>query len=62
MQPTHLGGVGDVLEAKDRRGAFPHLGELADVALYVNDRQIHEVLYRWERESATRYSVRVWRL
>jgi hypothetical protein len=33
-----------VLEAKDRRGSLPHLGELADVALYVNDRQMHEVL------------------
>jgi len=59
---NYLGGVGDVLEAKDRRGALPHLGALANVALYLNDRQIHEVLYRWERASATRYSVRVWRL
>ena len=59
---NYLGGVGDVLEAKDRRGALPHLGKLVAVALYVNDRQIHEVLYRWERGSATRYSVRFWRL
>jgi hypothetical protein len=59
---NYLGGVGDVLEAKGRRGALPHLGELADVALYLNDRQVHEVLYRWERASTRRYSVRVWRL
>ena len=59
---NYLGGIGDVLEAKDRRGALPHLGELIDVALYVNDRHIHHVLYRWERAPATRYSVRVWRL
>ncbi len=58
---NYLGGVGDVLEAKGRRGALRHLGELVDVALYLNDRQIHEVLYRWERASAARYSVRVWR-
>jgi hypothetical protein len=59
---NYLGGVGDVLEAKDRRGALPHLGELVDVALYLNDRQIHEVLYRWERAAATRYSLRLRRL
>jgi hypothetical protein len=59
---NYLGGVGDVLEVKDRRGALPHLGGLADVALYVNDRQIHEVLYRWERAPTTRYFVRVWKL
>jgi hypothetical protein len=58
---NYLGGVGDVLEAKDRRGALPHLGDLAAVALYVNDRQIHEVRYRWERASTTRYAVRVWK-
>ena len=57
-----LGGVGDVLEAKARRGVLAHLGDLASVALYVNDRQIHEVSYRWERTEETSYSVRVWRL
>lgn len=59
---NYLGGVGDVLETKARRGALPHLGQLAEVALYVNDRQFHEVRYRWERGVATRYSVRVWTL
>jgi hypothetical protein len=59
---NYLGGVGDVLEAKARRGALPHLDELVDVALYLNDRQIHEVHYRWERAPSTRYSVRLWRL
>ena len=51
-----------MLEAKERRGTLPHLGELVDVALYLNDRQIQEVRYRWERAPATRYSVRIWRL
>lgn len=59
---NYLGGVGDVLEAKVRRGALPHLGELVHVVLYLNDRQIHEVRYRWERSAQTRYSVRIWRL
>ena len=59
---NYLGGVGDALEAKSRRAVLSHLGELATVALYLNDRQLHEVVYRWEHASATRYSVRVWKL
>ena len=57
-----LGGVGDVLEAKDRRGVLDHLGDLADVSLYMNDRQIREVSYRWHSAAKTSYSVRVWEL
>ena len=57
-----LGGVGDVLEAKERRGVLDRLGDLATVALYANDRQIREVSYRWRSESGTGYSVRVWRI
>lgn len=56
-----LGGVGDVLEAKGRRGSLTHLGDLGDVELYANDRQIHVVVYRWERASVTAYTVRLWR-
>ncbi len=59
---NYLGGIGDVLEEKDRRGALPHLGELVHVALYLNDKQIHEVRYRWERSTQTRSSVRIWKL
>lgn len=57
-----LGGVGDVLEAKEHRGVLDHLGGLAAVSLYANDRQIREVSYRWRHASETGYSVRVWRL
>ncbi len=57
-----LGGVADVLEAKDRRGALDHLGDLARVAAYANDRQIQVVNYRWERAPAISYVVRIWRL
>ena len=57
---NYLGGVGDVLEEKSRRGALPHLGQPATTALYANDRQIHEVQYRWEPRAATRYRLRVW--
>lgn len=38
-----LGGVADVLEAKGRRGALPHLADLESVALYDNDRQLQVV-------------------
>lgn len=57
-----LGGVGDVLEAKGRRGVLDHLGELAQTSLYANDRQIHEVRYRWEKAPEVGYVVRLWRL
>jgi hypothetical protein len=44
-----LGGVGDVLEVKSRRQALEHLGALADVGLYQNDRHIHAyVVHIWE--------------
>ncbi len=54
-----LGGVGDVLEEKSRRGDLPNLGILAKAALYPNDRQIHEVHYRWKPAASTGYRVRV---
>ena len=57
-----LGGVGDVLEAKGNRGALDHLGTLGTVGLYENDRQIHEVRYRWRQGADIRYSVRIWML
>jgi hypothetical protein len=57
-----LGGVGDVLEAKDQRGVLDHLGDMANIALYANDRQIQAVTYRWSSASDTGYLVRVWRL
>lgn len=57
-----LGGVGDVLEVKSRRGQLEHLGDLAKVGLYDNDRQIHEVRYRWRKAPGVRYTVRLWEL
>lgn len=57
-----LGGVGDVLELKDRRGVLDHLGDLAAISFYANDRQIHEVRYRWHGAPTTGYSVRMWKL
>jgi hypothetical protein len=56
---NYLGGIADVLEDKSRRGAaIQHLGELADVWLYRNDRQIKRVTYR-EEEGIHGYQVTV---
>jgi hypothetical protein len=59
---NYLGGVGDVLEAKARRGVLEHLGELATVALFANDRQIQEVHYRRQHADEPHYVVRLWTL
>ena len=58
---NYLGGIADVLQVKDR-GRLAHLGELAAVAVYANDRLIKEVLYRHERAVTVSYRVRVWSL
>ena len=57
---NYLGGVGDVLEAKSRRGELAHLADLATVALYENDRQFHDIRYRWQPGTAVECSVRIW--
>lgn len=58
-----LGGVADVLQS-DRRGVIDlsHLGDLAAVAIYRDDAQIREVIYREEPANESSYRVRVWRL
>lgn len=56
---NYLGGIADVLEDKGRRGPLEHLGDLSSVALYNNDRQIHEVHYEWTRDEETAYTVRL---
>lgn len=58
---NYLGGIADVLEGKHQRGAVSHLGELASVELYDNDRQIQDVRFTWEPGPAPGYRVRVWR-
>lgn len=59
---NYLGGVADVLEDKAHRGDLAHLGELARLALYRNDRQFQDVRYRWEHDPDVRYHVRIWQL
>lgn len=59
---NYLGGIADVLESKSHRGAIDHLGELAAVAVYDNDRQIRQIAYRQQFSSVARYTVRLWEL
>jgi hypothetical protein len=59
---NYLGGVADVLEDKGHRGALQHLGDLAAVALYDNDRQIEEAHYYWEEAASPSYRVKFWTL
>jgi uncharacterized protein DUF6946 len=59
---NYLGGIADVLQ--DKRRDFPrldlsHLGDLRQVSLFVNDRQVREVAYRQLPGKEPRYSVLV---
>lgn len=56
---NYLGGIGDVLEDKARRGQLEHLGDLASVWLYRNDLQIKEVTYRELHADHVSYTVTV---
>jgi hypothetical protein len=58
---NYLGGVADVLQAKKDHVMIDlgYLGELRDVALYANDRQINRVGYSQEAAERTSYVVRV---
>lgn len=56
---NYLGGVADVLEDKTRRGPLDHLGELAAVWLYRNDRQVKEVTYSEVESDHASYTITV---
>lgn len=59
---NYLGGIADVLQDKSRpfRGLdLTHLGELRQVAVYRNDRQIRVVRYRHEPGYEASYAVRI---
>jgi hypothetical protein len=45
--------------AKQHRGGLLHPGELAGIALYGNDRQLHDVRYRRELGQDLCYQVRI---
>jgi hypothetical protein len=56
---NYLGGIADVLENKTHRGALDHLGDLAGVWLYGNDRQIKEATYREVETDDVGYTVTI---
>jgi hypothetical protein len=56
---NYLGGIADVLENKAHRGSLDHLGDLAAVWLYLNDRQIKDVTYREVEAEEPGYTVTV---
>lgn len=56
---NYLGGIADVLEEKSRRGTLEHLGDLRQVWVYRNDRQIKEVSYRQREAPDAYYTVRI---
>jgi hypothetical protein len=57
---NYLGGIADVLEDKSRRRpVVDHLGELATVHLYGNDRQIKQLTYTEEQRPEAGYVVTI---
>jgi hypothetical protein len=59
---NYLGGVGDVLQDKvlGRNVDISHLGDLALVALYADDRQIRDIRYAEEVAGQPSYTVRIY--
>jgi hypothetical protein len=57
--PRFLAGVADVLSDKRGRLTGTHLGVLADVALFADERQIQSISYREEAADEPSYVVRV---
>lgn len=57
---NYLGGVADVLQANRINADLSHLGRLAKVSLYYDDRQIREVRYSAKDVDALGYRVRIW--
>ncbi|MEV0717659.1 hypothetical protein [Asanoa sp. NPDC050611] len=57
--PRFLAGVADVLSDKRGRLTGTHLGVLADVALFADERQIQSISYREEPADEPSYVVRV---
>lgn len=59
---NYLGGIADVLEDKSHRGPLDHLGALATVRIYRNDRQIKQVSYREIEADQPSYTVNIRRI
>jgi hypothetical protein len=56
---NYLGGIADVLQDKRARGGLPHLGEVAEVSLFYDDRQIEQIQFRFEHAKEPAYVVQL---
>lgn len=56
---NYLGGVADVLQGQRTNVDLSHLGELSEVSLYANDRQLVELSFRIEPAAAIGYQLSV---
>lgn len=60
---NYLGGIGDTLQEKSHLTIpLDHLGDLANVALYRDDKQIREVHWYQEQRAPPSYRLRLWSL
>lgn len=59
---NYLGGVADVLQANRINADLTQLGDLAEVSLFHDDRQIRELRYSVKGSEKLGYGVRVWLL
>src|SRR5258708_5981094 len=57
QKPGYAGGLGAGRKQKTRRSSLNHLGDLAAVWLYGNDRQIKQVSYRETEANQPSYVV-----
>ena len=55
-----LGGIGDVLQSSRVGADVAHLGDLAAVHVYPDDKQIHEINYRLEDHPESSYLIHLW--
>lgn len=56
---NYLGGVADILQGQRTNVDLSHLGELSEVSLYANDRQLVELSFGIEPAAAIGYELRV---
>jgi len=59
---NYLGGIADVLQARRVNANITHLGELAKIYVYPDDRQIHEIHCQLLQNKVESYMVLLWRL
>ena len=59
---NYLGGVADVLQVRRANADLEHLGDLKEISMYYDDRQIREVCFSTVSGDTPGYLVRIWLL